>query len=81
MRDEQGKEDEFEESLTLSDALKLSGLAETGGHAKGLIQEGLVKVNDQVERRRKRRVKAGDVIEAAGQTFVVEARDEPAAGD
>jgi ribosome-associated protein len=69
-------DDGFEESLTLSDALKLSGLAQTGGHAKGLIQEGLVKVNGQVERRRKRRVRDGDEIEVAGERFVVEAQDE-----
>lgn len=73
-----GNEDE---SLSLGDALKLSGLAETGGHAKGLIQGGLVKVNGQVERRRKRRVRNGDEIEVAGELFVVEAQDGPAAGD
>lgn len=65
-----------EESLTLSDALKLSGLADTGGHAKGLIQGGLVKINGRVEKRRKRRVRDGDEIEVAGERFVVEARDD-----
>ncbi|MEX2543388.1 MAG: RNA-binding S4 domain-containing protein [Trueperaceae bacterium] len=69
------------ESLTLGDALKLSGLVDTGGHAKGLIQGGLVKVNGQVERRRKRRVGHGDEIEVAGELFVVEAQDGPSAGD
>lgn len=70
-----------DESLSLGDALKLSGLADTGGHAKGLIQGGLVKVNGQVERRRKRRVRDGDEIEVAGEMFVVEAQDGPSAGD
>jgi ribosome-associated protein len=74
-------EEQFEESITLGNALKLSGLAETGGHAKNLIQDGLVKVNGQVERRRKRRVKHGDEIEVAGERFVVEAQEEPSAGD
>lgn len=70
-----------EESLSLSDALKLSGLADTGGHAKALVQGGLVKVNGQLERRRKFRVRAGDEIEVAGERFVVEARDETFGGD
>jgi ribosome-associated protein len=74
-------EERFEESITLGNALKLSGLADTGGHAKNLIQDGLVKVNGQVERRRKRRVKHGDEIEVAGERFVVEAQEEPSAGD
>lgn len=74
------RNDDGGDSLTLSDALKLSGLADTGGHAKGLIQEGLVKVNGLVERRRKRRVQDGDEIEVAGERFVVEAQDDPAAG-
>jgi ribosome-associated protein len=83
MRDRGSSEadqDAAQESLALSDALKLSGLADTGGHAKVLIQGGLVKVNGQVEKRRKRRVKDGDEIEVAGERFVVEARDEPSAG-
>jgi ribosome-associated protein len=74
-------EEQHEESITLGGALKLSGLAETGGHAKSLIQDGLVKVNGQVERRRKRRVRHGDEIEVAGERFVVEAQEEPSAGD
>jgi ribosome-associated protein len=74
-------EEQPEESITLGNALKLSGLADTGGYAKSLIQDGLVKVNGQVERRRKRRVRHGDEIEVAGERFVVEAQEEPSAGD
>lgn len=70
-----------EASLTLGDALKLSGLAQTGGHAKGLIQGGLVTVNGETELRRKRRVRNGDEIEVAGERFVVEEQDGPVAGD
>ncbi|HEX7004282.1 MAG TPA: RNA-binding S4 domain-containing protein [Trueperaceae bacterium] len=63
--------------LSLGSALKLSGLVETGGQAKTLIQEGAVKVNGQVERRRKRKVTAGDEIEVDGETFVIELEGEP----
>lgn len=72
---------ETEESLTLSDALKLSGLVDTGGHAKSLIQGGLVRVNGEIEKRRKRLVGHGDEIEVAGERFVVELLDDPAVED
>jgi ribosome-associated protein len=58
--------------ITLNDALKLSGLAATGGQAKVLIQSGQVKVNGEVEMRRKKKLKAGDVIEVNGEEFVIE---------
>lgn len=62
--------------LTLGNALKLSGLADTGGQAKALIQDGQVKVNGSVERRRKRKVIDGDEIEVAGEVFVIESLEE-----
>ena len=69
-------EDTAEVTLTLSNALKLSGIVSTGGQAKALIQEGAVKVNGEVERRRKRRVTHGDEIAVGDETFVVELQDE-----
>ena len=65
-----------EETLSLNDALKLSGLAETGGQAKLLIQSGQVKVNGEVETRRKRKIRAGDVIEVNGEEFEVGLEEE-----
>jgi ribosome-associated protein len=61
-----------ETRLTLSEALKLSGLADSGGQAKHLIQEGLVRVNDQVETRRKRKLRSGDRVEVDGEIFVLD---------
>lgn len=63
-------------SITLSDALKLSGFADTGGQAKRLVQEGSVRVNGEVEQRRKRRLREGDEIEVGGERFVLELGDE-----
>lgn len=60
------------ETLTLNSALKLIGVAETGGGAKQMIQAGQVKVNGLVETRRKRKLRAGDVIEVGGEEFVLE---------
>jgi ribosome-associated protein len=60
-----------EHSLTLGDALKLAGVAATGGQAKLLIQSGRVEVNGQIETRRKRRVGPGDVIGVGGEEFEI----------
>jgi ribosome-associated protein len=51
--------------MTLGQALKASGLVDTGGEAKLLIQAGEVLVNGEEENRRGRRLQAGDVVELA----------------
>lgn len=48
--------------LRLDQFLQLSGTAQTGGHAKLLIQGGQVTVNGEPETRRKRKLAAGDVV-------------------
>lgn len=71
-------EAEAEDEIRLDDALKLLGVAATGGHAKALVQAGEVSVNGSVETRRKRKLHAGDVIAVGGETFVVAfEEDEP----
>lgn len=49
---------------TLGQALKAASLVGTGGEAKVVIQAGEVSVNGEVETRRGRRLRAGDVVEA-----------------
>ena len=58
--------------LRLDDALKLAGLAATGGTAKRLIQAGEVRVNGVVETHRKRRLQPGDVLEVGGERFEID---------
>lgn len=48
--------------IKLDQFLKLSEAAQTGGHAKILIQDGLVKVNDEVCLQRGKKLRTGDVI-------------------
>lgn len=48
---------------TLGQALKVSGIAGTGGEAKVLVQTGEVLVNGEVETRRGRKLAPGDVVE------------------
>ncbi len=58
--------------IQLDQFLKLSGLVSTGGQAKVLIQGGEVKLNGTVETRRKKKIKAGDVVEVFGKRIIVE---------
>jgi ribosome-associated protein len=55
------------ETIRLGQLLKLSGLAETGGASKALLADG-VRVNGVAETRRGRQLRAGDVVEALGET-------------
>ena len=52
--------------MTLGQALKASNLVGSGGEAKVLIQGGEVRVNGEVETRRGRRLRSGDVVEVGG---------------
>jgi ribosome-associated protein len=63
-------------TITLTNVLKISGFADTGGEAKILIQNGDVLVNGVIETRRKRKLVEGDVISVRGEEFVLELEDE-----
>lgn len=51
-----------DEYIKLGQALKLSNLVEDGVEAKYVIQDGLVKVNGEVDTRRGRKLYDGDII-------------------
>lgn len=59
--------------IRLDDFLKFCGLVGTGGQAKVLIQAGEVRVNGEVETRRRRQLSPGDCVELLGESFDVEA--------
>jgi ribosome-associated protein len=59
------------EWIKLDQFLKLAQIAQTGGHAKVLIREGLVRVNGEVETRRGRKLRDGDRVEVEGELLVV----------
>ncbi len=56
---------------TLGQALKVANIVGSGGEAKVLIQEGAVSVNGEVETRRGRRLRAGDVVEFGDERLEV----------
>ena len=59
------------EYIKLDQFLKLADLASTGGHAKFLILEGLVKVNGEVEIRRGKKLRPQDIVEVEGNKIKV----------
>ncbi len=60
-----------EKTIQLDQFMKVIGAAQSGGHAKMLIQSGQVFVNDQAETRRGRQLKANDKVAFEGQIYVV----------
>ena len=61
------------EFITLDSLLKATGLADSGGRAKTLIAGGEVRVNQEVETRRGRKLRAGDEVQFAGRRVLVQA--------
>lgn len=60
-----------DEYIRLGQALKLAGLCDTGAGAKQVIADGLVKVNEETELRRGRKIYEGDVVSFDGVTLCV----------
>lgn len=66
----------MDETIKLDQFLKLAQVVQTGGEAKILIQSGQVIVNGQVETRRGRKLRPGDVVVVDGEELVVATDDE-----
>lgn len=54
------------EFITLGQALKLTDAIDSGGMAKWFLQETDVYVNGEIEKRRGRKLRAGDVVNIPG---------------
>ena len=50
------------EYIKLDQFLKLAGIAQTGGHAKLMISEGQVMVNDNIAYERGKKIRKNDII-------------------
>lgn len=53
-------EDEY---IELQNLLKVLGLVDSGAMAKNIIQDGLVRVNGEVDTRRGKKLRVGDIVE------------------
>lgn len=61
-----------DEYIKLGQALKAANLVEDGVETKLVIQDGLVKVNNEVDIRRGRKLYDGDVVSFDGQELRIE---------
>lgn len=59
------------ETIKLDQFLKWAEITNSGGEAKALITEGLVKLNGEVEIRRGKVLNSGDIIEFQGKKYQV----------
>jgi len=56
-----------EEPVELYKILKFEGMVPSGGEAKLVVSEGMVKVNGVVETRKRKKITSGDTIEFSGE--------------
>jgi ribosome-associated protein len=66
------------EPVELYKILKFEGLTASGGEAKQVIADGYVRVNHQVETRKRKKIVTGDIIEFAGEIIRVKLADRRA---
>jgi ribosome-associated protein len=57
--------------VELNQLLKLAGLCDSGGAGKALVASGVVRVDGAVELRKTAKIRAGQVVAAAGTTIRV----------
>jgi len=60
------------EFIELIKLLKLLHIAQSGGHAKIMVDEGEVKLNGEVEFRKRAKLRPGDIVETSGKKISVE---------
>lgn len=60
------------EPVELYKILKFEGLASSGAEAKQFIAEGMVSVNSEVEKRKRRKMHAGDILQIFDQELMLE---------
>jgi ribosome-associated protein len=59
------------EYIELVKLLKLLQIAQTGGHAKIIVENGEVMRNGEPEFRKRAKLRAGDKIEVAGEKIII----------
>jgi len=61
------------EFIELNKLLKVLGWVQTGGHAKIVIQDGLVLRNNAIETRVRAKLRDGDIVEFEGEKVMLQA--------
>lgn len=62
---------EGHEYIQLNQLLKLTGIADSGGDANQLILDGLVKVNEQPASEKRKKIRAGDIVQVGESTIQI----------
>ncbi|MDX8396908.1 MAG: RNA-binding S4 domain-containing protein [Mariprofundaceae bacterium] len=57
--------------IELYKILKFESMVASGGEAKHVISEGLVKLNGQVETQKRKKIMTDDIIEFAGEKICI----------
>lgn len=60
-----------EDFIKLGQALKAAGLVDSGLNAKMVIQDGLVKVNGEIEYQRGKKLRGGDIVSYNGEEIQI----------
>jgi ribosome-associated protein len=59
------------EYIELISLLKYLRIAESGGHAKMMVDEGLVTRNGETEYRRRAKLRSGDILLIQGKKIII----------
>ena len=62
---------EQDEFIKLGQALKKAGVVDSGVDAKMVIQDGLVKINGEVENQRGKKLYGGEIVSYNGETIEI----------
>lgn len=65
-----------EDYIQLDQLLKALRLVNSGGMAHLMVDDGLVKVDGFIEKRRRAKIRIGNIIEVSGKKFKVIAKEE-----
>lgn len=61
----------YSEPVELNKILKFEGIVGSGGEAKMVISDGQVKVNGEIETRKRKKIVSGDIIEFNAEQYKV----------
>jgi len=59
------------EPVELYKILKFEGMTSSGAEAKSVVAAGLVKVNNEVDTRKRKKIVSGDTIEFADEKILI----------
>ena len=61
----------YSDYITLGQFLKLADIIQTGGEAKSFLAEHEIKIDGEIDNRRGRKLRGGEIVEVLGQTYEI----------